>query len=170
MSVVSWQVALSWWGVFAVMTFFMLLFINKLYHADTTQSTSTPGHFNAWKSKDAWYLGVYMGIQSLLFYTVASFLPSIGMSYGLSLTQASGLALAFQPFVPVAIFLLTFLIKRNFPIKIIALVASLANVVGSGGFIWLPDYLMIWSALMALVGRVFLRCRSCCFLFARHGF
>lgn len=82
-------------GVFAVMTFFMLLFINKLYHDDTTQSTSTPGHFNAWKSKDAWYLGVYMGIQSLLFYTVASFLPSIGMGYGLSLTQASGLALTF---------------------------------------------------------------------------
>ncbi|STZ07493.1 Inner membrane transport protein YeaN [Moraxella caprae] len=152
MGVVSWQVALSWWGVFAVMAFFMLLFINKLYHADTAQTTSTPSHFNAWKSKDAWYLGVYMGIQSLLFYTVASFLPSIGIGYGLNLANASGLALAFQLSAPVAIFLLTFLIKRNFPIKIIALVASLANVVGSGGLIWFPDYLMTWSALMGFGG------------------
>ena len=97
-------------------------------------------------------MGMYMGIQSLLFYTVASFLPSIGMDYGLSLTDASRLALAFQLSAPVAVFLLTLLIKTNFPIKIIALVASLANVVGSGGFIWFTDYLMIWSLLMGFGG------------------
>lgn len=152
MDVVAWQVALSWWGIFAVMTFFMLLFINKLNHTDASLMTSTSSHFKVWKSKDAWYLGMYMGIQSLLFYTVASFLPSIGMDYGLSLTDASRLALAFQLSAPVAVFLLTLLIKTNFPIKIIALVASLANVVGSGGFIWFTDYLMIWSLLMGFGG------------------
>lgn len=152
MSAVSWQVALSWWGVFAVMTFFMLLFINGLNYKDSTHATSMPSHFNAWKNKDAWYMGVYMGIQSLLFYTVASFLPSMGMGYGLSLAQASSLALAFQLSAPIAIFLLTFLIKRNFSIKIIALVASLANAVGVSGFIWLPQYLLFWSVLMGFGG------------------
>lgn len=152
MGVVSWQVALSWWGVMAVGVVILLFIINKLGKIDTPHTSAPTRHFNAWKNKDAWYLGVYMGIQSLLFYSVASFLPSIGMGYGMNIAQASGLALAFQLTAPVAIFLLTFLIKRNFSIKIIALSASLMNAVGAGGLIWLPDYLYFWSALMGFGG------------------
>lgn len=93
-------------------------------------------------------MGIFMGIQSLLFYTVASFLPSIGMSYGLSLLDGGQLAFAFQVVAPAAIFLLTYLIKQGFSIRIIALAASLMNVVGVGGLIWLPNHLLAWSALM----------------------
>lgn len=155
MAVVSWQVALSSWGVGAVCSLMILLFINQLSKKSPQATTPNAGAgtpFNAWKNPDAWYMGVYMGIQSLLFYTVASFLPSIGMGYGLTLAQASGLALAFQVVAPMAIFLLTFLIKRNFSIKIIALVASILNVIGAGGLIWLPDYLHLWSAIMGFGG------------------
>lgn len=70
----------------------------------------------------------------------------------MSMTQAGGLALAFQITAPIAIFLLTFLIKRNFSIKIIAVVASILNAIGAGGLIWLPDYLYFWSALMGFGG------------------
>lgn len=153
MAMTSWQMALSWWGVFAVASLMILLFISRLAkQGGKLSAPTTPSTFKVWHSKDAWYMGIYMGIQSLLFYTVASFLPSIGMGYGLSLVQASTLALAFQVVAPVAIFLLTFLIKRNFPIKIIALVASIANVVGAGGLIWGADYLLLWSALMGFGG------------------
>lgn len=159
MTVVSWQVALSSWGVFAVLAWLMLLFIYQSSKANKIPSSPqnaphahTDQNFRVWQNRDAWYMGVYMGIQSLLFYTVASFLPSIGMSYGLDLAQSSLLALAFQFAAPVAIFLLTFLIKRNFSIKIIALCASFANAIGAGGLLWLPDYLYVWSALMGFGG------------------
>lgn len=151
MGVLSWQVALSGWGVFAIGVFGVFLWIHRQSGDDAMMSTA-PSRFNAWKSKDAWYMGAYMGIQSLLFYSTASFLPSIGMGYGLSLEKASALTLAFQIVAPVAIFLLTFLIKRNVSIKIIALVSSLANAVGAGGLIWCPSYLLFWSALMGLGG------------------
>lgn len=152
MGVVSWQIALSWWGLFALFALAVLLWINRSTPTKSPQTVSSPHTFNAWKNKDAWYLGIYMGIQSLLFYSVASFLPSIGMGYGMSIAQASGLALAFQLTAPVAIFLLTFLIKRNFSIKIIALIASILNIIGAGGLIWLSDYLYVWSALLGFGG------------------
>lgn len=161
MGVMSWQMALSSWGVFGVLAFIMLIFINhlskdtptnKAKNDTSTHATLTPPTFHVWRNRDAWYMGIYMGIQSLLFYTVASFLPSIGMGYGLDMAQASLLASAFQFTAPVAIFLLTFLIKRNFSIKIIALTASLANAIGAGGLLWLPDYLYLWSALMGFGG------------------
>lgn len=148
MAMMSWQMALSSWGVFAVAVFVLLLFIGRLKQTDPTLTAQPLSQFNAWKNKDAWYMGLYMGIQSLLFYTVASFLPSIGMGYGLSLSDASQLALTFQAVAPVAIFLLTYLIKRGLQVRIIALTASLANVVGVGGLMWLPDHLLAWSALI----------------------
>ncbi|UNU72542.1 hypothetical protein LU293_05305 [Moraxella nasovis] len=111
-------------------------------------ATHSPSPFNPWQNPNAWYMGVYMGIQSLLFYTVASFLPSIGMGYGLSEYQDGLLALVFQLTAPVAIFLLTFFIKRNFPIRLIALACSIANAVGVGGVLWLPNHLVVWSALL----------------------
>lgn len=152
MTIMPWQMALSCWGLFALLTVAMLSWISRSNTNTASSSTSQSRPFNPWKSKDAWYMGIYMGIQSLLFYTVASFLPSIAMGYGLTLTQASRLALAFQVVAPLAIFLLTFLIKKNFPITIIALVASLANAVGAGGLIWLPQYLLFWSGLMGFGG------------------
>ncbi len=148
MAVMSWQMALSSWGLFAFMVLLLLFCIHRQKQPDTAHTGTTPSHFNAWKNKEAWYMGIFMGIQSLLFYTVASFLPSIGMSYGLSLLDGGQLAFAFQVVAPAAIFLLTYLIKQGFSIRIIALAASLMNVVGVGGLIWLPNHLLAWSALM----------------------
>lgn len=150
MTVMSWQMALSSWGLFAFMVLFLLFYIHRQKPPDTPHTDITPSHFNAWKNKEAWYMGIFMGIQSLLFYTVASFLPSIGMSYGLNLLEAGKLAFAFQVVAPIAIFLLTYLIRQGFSTRAIALAGSLMNVVGVGGLIWLPDHLLTWSALMGL--------------------
>ena len=100
----------------------------------------------------AYYLAVFFGVQSLLFYRVASFLPSVGTGYVMSLEQATGLAFVFQIMAPVAVLVLTWLIKRNVPIKPIALISALFNVVGSAGLLWLPKLLPLWSALLGFGG------------------
>lgn len=100
----------------------------------------------------AWCLGVFFGLQSLLFYSVASFLSLVGVSYGLSNEQASVAVLVFQFAAPVAIFMMTALIKRNFSIKIIALTSAICNAVGVFGLIVLPDFLYLWSAMMGFGG------------------
>lgn len=152
MTVMSWQIALSGWAVFGGLTLIIWQFIKQHATPDTPTHTKHASAFNPWKNKDAWYLGVFMGIQSFLFYSVASFLPSIGASYGLNTKDAAKLALMFQVVAPIAIFLLTFLIKRNLPVRMVAIISAILNAIGSAGLIWLPNYLSLWSAVMGFGG------------------
>lgn len=54
------------------------------------------GRSNLWHSKTAWYMTLFMGLQSLLFYSVTSWMPTIVQSQGLSQQTAGTMALLFQ--------------------------------------------------------------------------
>lgn len=149
----SWQVGLSLWSVFGVLAVAVWGMMLK-GGADKAGESNGGGQsaFKVWHCVDAYYLAVFFGVQSLLFYSVASFLPSVGTGYGMSLEQATGLAFIFQIMAPVAVLVLTWLIKRNAPIKPIALISALFNVVGSAGLLWSPTLLPLWSALLGFGG------------------
>lgn len=51
---------------------------------------------SVWKSPLAWYLTMYMGMQSFNFYTITAWLPSIVMGNGMSPEAAGYMALGFQ--------------------------------------------------------------------------
>lgn len=53
------------------------------------------GH-SVWKSKTAWCITMFMGLQSLLFYSTSSWMPTIVQDHGVSPQGASLLALTFQ--------------------------------------------------------------------------
>lgn len=172
MSIVSWQIALSGWAVFGILTVMVWLFVKNHTSIDTPTYTNNTQQiqFNPWKSKDAWYMGIFMGIQSFLFYSVASFLPSIGMSYDLTNSAASELALMFQVVAPLAIFLLTLLIKRNASLRLIAMSSALLNVVGTAGLIWSPNHLHLWSAVMGFGGAAIFTLSLMLFSIRTHHF
>jgi CP family cyanate transporter-like MFS transporter len=92
-----------------------------------------------------------MGLQSLLFYTVASFLPSIWLSKGLSAVSAGQMNSVFQFMAPVAILSLTWLVNRGRPIQALAVLAAVLNVIGILGVSYLSaDLAWLWSALMGI--------------------
>lgn len=159
----NWQFSLSVWAIFAALAVLIFIIriqkisqINGVFNQKTNQNLTINNgfqtHFLVWKNKMAWCLGVFFGLQSLLFYSVASFLSLVGVSYGLSNEQASVAVLVFQFAAPVAIFMMTALIKRNFSIKIIAFTSAICNAVGVFGLIVLPDFLYLWSAMMGFGG------------------
>ncbi|GBG93786.1 cyanate permease [Ligilactobacillus salitolerans] len=49
------------------------------------------GGSSVWKARGAWYLSLFMGLQSLLFYTTLTWVPSILVAHGLSQGEASQL-------------------------------------------------------------------------------
>ena len=151
------------WQLFAALAVLIFIIriqkisqVNGVFNQKTNQNLTINNgfqtHFLVWKNKMAWCLGVFFGLQSLLFYSVASFLSLVGVSYGLSNEQASVAVLVFQFAAPVAIFMMTALIKRNFSIKIIAFTSAICNAVGVFGLIVLPDFLYLWSAMMGFGG------------------
>lgn len=91
-----------------------------------------------------------MGIQSMLFYGMAAFLPMIGVAKGLALERATELPLTFQIAAPITIISLTWLIKHGMSVRNLAMVAATLNTVGVAGLIYLPDHLHLWSLLMGL--------------------
>ncbi|MFC0820908.1 MFS transporter [Moraxella marmotae] len=145
----GWQLAMSGWAVFGAVATLIWCYIYLKYRTPSQAVVgSVPVALNPWKQKAAWQMAVLLGLQSFLFYTIASFLPSIGMGFGATLDQATQVALVFQLMAPPAIMLLTWLMRRGVATKMLALIGCLMNAAGAVGMLLMPTQLMLWSALM----------------------
>ncbi|WP_404799797.1 MFS transporter [Agrilactobacillus yilanensis] len=89
---------IGWQTMFQVLVFFPILtglvaLATKRYQAaapKTAQATTTEvPNANVWKQKTSWFMTGYMGIQSLLFYTILTWLPQILVDHGLSQNTSS---------------------------------------------------------------------------------
>ena len=152
---VGWQWALGGWsilGVFALMIWILLrLRLGSSNHQPVVVTTSVSSDISMWRTAFAWQIAIFMGLQSLLFYTVASFLPSIWVSKGLSAVKAGQMNAVFQFMAPVAILSLTWLVNRGRPIQALAILAAVLNVIGIFGVSYLSsDLAWLWSALMGM--------------------
>ena len=152
---VGWQWALGGWsllGIFAIIIWiFLRLRLGSSSHQAIVPPTSGSSDISMWRTPFAWQIAVFMGLQSLLFYTVASFLPSIWVSKGLSAVQAGQMASVFQFMAPVSILSLTWLINRGRPIQALAVFAAVLNVIGILGINYLStDLAWLWSGLMGI--------------------
>lgn len=154
----GWRLAMSGWAIFGVVAALVWWQIYRqsqpslpmaapdLPVADTP--IRPPILINPWQKKAAWQMAVLLGLQSFLFYTLASFLPSIGMGFGATLDEATRLALVFQLMAPPAIILLTWLMRRGASARAFALAGCLMNAAGAFGLLLMPSLMMLWSALM----------------------
>ena len=151
---VGWQWALGGWSVLGVIALVIWILLrvrlgSSKQHVATAAGT-TPD-INVWRNAFAWQIAIFMGLQSLLFYTVASFLPSIWLSKGLAATEAGHMGSLFQFMAPISILSLTWLINRGRPIQALAIMATVLNVIGVAGVAYLPtDWAWLWSCMMGL--------------------
>lgn len=152
---VGWQWALGGWsilGIFAIIIWvFLRLRLGSSSHQAVVLPTSGSSEISMWRTPFAWQIAVFMGLQSLLFYTVASFLPSIWVSKGLSAVQAGQMGSVFQFMAPISILSLTWLVNRGRPIQALAVFAAVLNVLGILGVSYLStDLAWLWSGLMGI--------------------
>lgn len=156
---VGWQWALGGWaslGIAALVAWIILRLklgsSNKMPVATLTDDEAVQEAASIWRSPLAWWLAIFMGLQSLLFYTIAAFLPSIWISKGLSEVAAGSMASVFQFMAPIAIIGMTWLInKRGVRLQTVAIGATLLNVIGLIGVSYLPSLMpTMWTAIMGL--------------------
>ncbi|SJN41501.1 CynX/NimT family MFS transporter [Psychrobacter sp. JB385] len=152
---VGWQWALGGWsllGIFAIVIWiFLRLRLGSSSHQAVDIATTECSDISMWRTPFAWQIAVFMGLQSLLFYTVASFLPSIWLSKGLPAVQAGQMNSVFQFMAPISIVSLTWLINRGRPIQALAVLAAVLNVIGVLGISYLStDLAWLWSAMMGI--------------------
>ncbi|NYR09149.1 MFS transporter [Psychrobacter sp. BI730] len=152
---VGWQWALGGWTILGVFAFVIWLFLRvrlgSSNHQAVIPAALGSSEISMWRTTFAWQIAIFMGLQSLLFYTVASFLPSIWVSKGLSAVSAGQMGSVFQFMAPVSILSLTWLVNRGRPIQALAVFAAVLNVVGILGISYLStDLAWLWSGMMGM--------------------
>jgi len=152
---VGWQWALGGWSFLGIFAIVLWVFLRLRLGSSSHQAVELPklgsSEISMWRTSFAWQIAVFMGLQSLLFYTVASFLPSIWVSQGLSAVKAGQMGSVFQFMAPIAILSLTWLVNRGRPIQALAVFAAVLNVIGIIGVSYLStDLAWLWSGLMGI--------------------
>ena len=92
----GWTGALAFWIGLAILT--LVVWLPQLKACGGTKSCgrSEKKRSSIWKSRTAWWVTVFMGIQSLVFYTLVAWLPSIVMSKGMTDDFAGMVAFIYQ--------------------------------------------------------------------------
>ena len=158
-SLSNWQFALAVWGwvsVAAGAAWLMVAHLRLRQKISTHDAqvinqavaqTGQPSRKSVWKIPMAWWISAFMGLQSLLYYTLASFLPSLLIDKGLNKAQAGNVGMVFQLVAFPSILLLTKWVSSQWNLRTLALLAAVGNLVGVFGFGFLPlqGWVWVWS-------------------------
>lgn len=85
----GWHGSLAVWAVLAVIA--LLFWLPQLRYSSTTAASGgrkTDQKINLWHSRLAWYVTLFMGFQSFLFYVNITWLPEIMHAQGMSIATA----------------------------------------------------------------------------------
>jgi MFS transporter, CP family, cyanate transporter len=82
----GWSGALGCWGVLTVVSLLLWLPQMRFHHksASSVEVEKEMEPVNLWRSNLAWKVTLFMGLQSLLFYTIVSWFPEILQQRGFS--------------------------------------------------------------------------------------
>ncbi|MCI4137657.1 CynX/NimT family MFS transporter [Bacillus vallismortis] len=82
----GWKQAFLLWGGLALLA--LLIWIPQLRHRDTANKAVKLQTSSIWASKMAWYVTIFMGLQSFLFYSSITWFPEILRSHGIDTATA----------------------------------------------------------------------------------
>jgi CP family cyanate transporter-like MFS transporter len=83
----GWKGSIGIWGVLALVAFFGWLPMVPKEKPATAQPKAKTVH-TIWKSRLAWQISIFMGLQSVIFYVFAAWLPAMLQSWGMDANEA----------------------------------------------------------------------------------
>ncbi len=147
----GWRNALAIWFVFTLVTVCIWLPQIQTKGEGTSQTTvHMESHTSIWKDKTAWLVTLFMGIQSLLFYCMVAWLPTIIMSKGLSQSFASNMALTYQLVAIPATLLIPVLCDKFQNQRGIVLVNGCIYLLGMAAFLLATSELLMIGSIVFL--------------------
>ncbi len=86
----GWKGSLGVW-IIAAIAALIIVCIDSLKNTTTTQQKTVQSEdvkFNIFKSKQAWNISIFMGLQSLIYYCLVALLPTLLIDFGMTKTNA----------------------------------------------------------------------------------
>lgn len=151
--------ASSWKGLILLLTLlclatFLVWLPNHRYNHRLAPQTKQKSQIKVMRNKQVWAIIIFSGFQSLIFYTVMTWLPTMSIHAGLSSHEAglltSILSLISIPFSMAIPSLTTSLSTRNR--QLMLTLVSLAGVVGISMLFFPINNFIYWLAIHLLIG------------------
>ena len=151
--------ASSWKGLILVLSFLCLVTLlvwlpNHRHNHHLESQKEKQVKENILKSKDVWAIIIFGGLQSLLFYTSMTWLPTIAISAGLSNKDAALLASIFSlisiPFSMTVPSLTTHLSDGHR--RIMLTIISIAGMMGIAMLLYPTNNFLYWLVVHLLIG------------------
>lgn len=151
--------ASSWKGLILLLTLlclatFLVWLPNHRYNHRLAPQTKQKSQIKVMRNKQVWAIIIFSGFQSLIFYTVMTWLPTMSIHAGLSSHEAglltSILSLISIPFSMTIPSLTTSLSTRNR--QLMLTLVSLAGVVGISMLFFPINNFIYWIAIHLLIG------------------
>ncbi|WP_192347815.1 MFS transporter [Algoriphagus sp. Y33] len=90
----GWRGSLAFWAIFMIIA--LIIWIPQLQRPKASLHQVTEPAKNVWKSKLAWHVTIFMGAQSIMYFTVITWLPDMLISRGWTPSQAGIVASLMQ--------------------------------------------------------------------------
>lgn len=147
----GWKGSIGIWLVLSVVTIFIWLpQIKKKKAVQTTASLRLDEvKVNIYKSKIAWAVTVFMGVQSLLFYCLAAWLPKVAITWGIP-SEEAGWLLSYMQFAQLPMTFIGAIIASKLPNqKLLAIITSILFATGILGLLLFKvNFIALWCILI----------------------
>ncbi|HLR67344.1 CynX/NimT family MFS transporter [Virgibacillus alimentarius] len=150
----GWQGALAFWGIPAMIA--LLVWMPQLFREQKSpkakeDSPSQKGK-SIWRSPLAWNITLFMGLQSLIFYTLITWMPEILQSHGYSSSTAGWMLFLMQFALIPLTFIIPVVAEKMKNQKLLAGITAILFIAGIGGLLSSVQSLMIPSAILIGMG------------------
>ena len=146
----GWKNALASWFILTVITVFIWLPQVRGAKAQNSAAKKSSGGSSIWSSRLAWFVTLFMGVQSLLFYSLVAWLPTVVTSKGLSDGFAGSMATLFQLMAIPATLLIPTLCDKFRDQRILVLVTCLIYALGMLCFLLGQTSMMLIVAVVLM--------------------
>ena len=149
----GWRPALGLWGLLAVMAIVVWLPQMRRHtrvRAEEASAGAHPAH-GLWRSPLAWAVTGYMGLQSLSFYTLAAWLPTVLVSAGMSGALAGAMLSVWNVVSIGSAFLAPRLAGRGVPAGLLVLAGAGSHLLALAGLLFAPvGGAYLWVGLLGI--------------------
>ncbi len=148
----GWNLALAAWIILAVIA--LLIWAPQAISSEKKECVAceTEKKKSIWKSPVAWWVTIYMGMQSLVFYTLVAWYPTIIVANGMTEEFSGTLAMLFQLIsIPATLLIPSIASKMNNQ-KLLAVVISICYLAGLGLMFTNSEILMTLSVVLTGLG------------------
>jgi len=147
----GWKGSIGVWLVLSITT--ILIWLPQVKKQKVIQATASLGQkevkVNMYKSKVAWAVTIFMGVQSLLFYCLAAWLPKVAITWGIPKEEA-GWLLSYMQFAQLPMTFIGAVIASKLPNqKLLAIGTGILFALGIAGLlIFKVNFIALWCVLI----------------------